>query len=97
MPPLFDRQYLILDMEEEERGVSNPYSLDQLKSKISGCLLGGSKYHLLVWDDPSGEMYWEDADALNFEGNTEQELFACDTRKVILNIYIWENWEDLFK
>ena len=47
---------------------------------------GGSKFHLLVWDDSAGEMYWEEEAAFNFEGQEETQLFACNTRKVWIYI-----------
>ena len=46
--------------------------------------LGGSKFHLLAWDDQSGEMYWEDDKAFNFKDSAENEMYSCNTRKVSL-------------
>ena len=46
--------------------------------------VGGNKFHLLVWDDPSGEMYWEEDSAFNIE-NSAIDMFACNTRKVVLS------------
>lgn len=33
--------------------------------------VGGSKFHLLVWDSPEGETYWEEEAAFNFENSEE--------------------------
>lgn len=41
---------------------------------------GGSKYHLLVWDDSAGEMCWEESDALCIE-NALEDVYSCNTRK----------------
>jgi hypothetical protein len=43
--------------------------------------LGGSKFHLLVWDDEAGEMFWEADDGLNIEALQENETYNCNTRK----------------
>ena len=44
-------------------------------------VVGGSKFHLLVWDDASGEMNWEEDEAFNFLGSGEMEIYSCNTRK----------------
>ena len=50
-------------------------------------VVGGSRFHLLVWDDPSGEMNWEEEDAFDISdsgetGETgETEIYSCNTRK----------------
>ena len=43
-------------------------------------VVGGSKFHLLVWDSPDGEVYWEEENA--FQLGDEREEFTCNTRKV---------------
>ena len=39
-------------------------------------VIGDSKFHLLVWDDEDGEMFWEQEDSLF--SNIE---FSCNTKK----------------
>ena len=34
-------------------------------------VVGGSRFHLLVWDDPSGEMNWEEEGAINHQKSGE--------------------------
>ena len=56
-------------------------------------LVGGSKFHLLVWDSPDGETYWEEENAFSFENSEENETYSCNTRKVrileiVLNLFI---------
>ena len=34
----------------------------------------------MVWDDESGEMFWEEDEALRIEDNHE-EVYSCNTRK----------------
>ena len=58
--------------------------------------VGGSKFHLLVWDDPSGEMYWEEDSAFSIE-DSAIEMFACNTRKVVPFYYIVNVYIDIFK
>ena len=41
---------------------------------------GGSKYHLLVWDDVEGEMCWEEDNALHIE-DSPKEAYECNIRK----------------
>ena len=43
-------------------------------------VVGGSKYHLLVWDDSPGEMNWEPEEAFDFDG-AATEMYSCNTRK----------------
>ena len=47
-------------------------------------VVGGSRFHLLVWDDPSGEMNWEEEEAFNFREFVESgdtEAYSCNTQK----------------
>ena len=43
--------------------------------------IGGSKFHLLVWDDESGEMFWEEDDAFQIGGADGIDSYTCNTRK----------------
>ena len=52
----------------------------QLESSILK-LWGGSRFHLLVWDDASGEMNWEEDDALEVFDSEETEVYSCNTKK----------------
>ena len=44
-------------------------------------VVGGSRFHLLVWDDASGEMNWEEDDALEVFDSEETEVYSCNTKK----------------
>ena len=48
-------------------------------------VVGGSRFHLLVWDDPSGEMNWEEEGAFNLQESGESgesvETYSCNTQK----------------
>ena len=46
-------------------------------------VVGGSKFHLLTWDSPDGETYWEEEQAFQFENSEECEEYSCNTRKVL--------------
>ena len=45
---------------------------------ILNLLKGGSKFHLLVWDDEEGEMFWQEDAGLDIPG---LETYTCNTRK----------------
>ena len=34
-----------------------------------------------MWDDPAGQMYWEEDSAFSNEDSADFEMFACNTRK----------------
>ena len=50
-------------------------------------VVGGSRFHLLGWDDPSGEMNWEEEGAFNLQKSGESgesgetETYSCNTQK----------------
>ena len=44
-------------------------------------VVGGSRFHLLVWDDQAGEMNWEEDRAFEFLDHGESEKYSCNTRK----------------
>ena len=70
----------------EKTGKSNIPSARVKHTKV----VGGSKFHLLVWDSPDGETYWEEENAFNFENSEENETYSCNTRKVQINhLYIF--------
>ena len=48
---------------------------------VSTILLGGSKFHLLVWDDAEGEVFWQDDEGMDIEENVNWETYSCNTRK----------------
>ena len=39
---------------------------------------GGSKYHLLVWDDKDGEMFWEEEPVMHLD-SLISEGYTCNT------------------
>jgi len=41
---------------------------------------GGSKYHLLVWDDKDGKMFWEEEPAMHLD-SLNSETYTCNTQK----------------
>ena len=41
---------------------------------------GGSKYHLLVWDDKECEMFWEEEPAMHLD-SLISETYTCNTQK----------------
>ena len=44
-------------------------------------VVGGSKFHLLVWDDPTGGMNWEPESAFHLENSEANETYSCNTKK----------------
>ena len=61
------------------------YELNTLPggNKLSLIKLGIAPFWL-GWDDPSGEMYWEEESAFSSEDSINFEMFACNTRKVLI-------------
>ena len=56
---------------------------------------GGSKFHLLVWDDEESEMCWEGEDAFQLEG-TSTDTYSCNTRKDKDKRICWHTFGVLF-
>ena len=43
--------------------------------------VGGSKFHLLVWDDSAGGMTWDPESAFQVDNSEGTETYSCNTKK----------------
>ena len=60
-------------------GMESDY--EDIKINKKSVKSGGSKFHLLVWDDEAGEMFWEEEDGLTVEHSSENPFYHCNTKK----------------